>query len=42
VQGGKGLEEAVTAATSMTGKYEGYKTERVKAAVQVIFNELKK
>ncbi|MGE3510161.1 MAG: MBL fold metallo-hydrolase [Vicinamibacterales bacterium] len=42
VQGGKGLDEAVTAATSMTGKYPGYKTERVKAAVQVIFDELKK
>ncbi len=42
VQAGKTVEEATTAATAMTAKFAGYKTDRVKAAVQVIFDELKK
>ena len=41
IQGGKSLDDATAAATAMTAKYKGYKTERVKAAVEVIANELK-
>lgn len=42
VQAGKTAEEATAAATAMTAKYKGYKTERVKAAVDVLVAELKK
>lgn len=42
VQGGKTADDATAAATAMTAKYKGYKTDRVKAAVQVIFDELTK
>jgi hypothetical protein len=42
VQGGKSADEATAAAMTMTAKYRGYRTERVKAAVQVIYDELKK
>lgn len=42
VQGGKSLAEATTGAVAMTGKFQGYKTERVEAAVKVIYEELRK
>lgn len=42
VQAGKTADDATAAATAMTAKYKGYKTERVKAAVDVIVAELKK
>ena len=41
-QAGKSVDDATAAATAMTAKYKGYKTERVKAAVQVIYGELGK
>jgi len=42
VQAGKSLDDATAAATAMTAKFQGYKTERVKAAVQVMYDELSK
>jgi cyclase len=41
VKAGKGLDEAVAAATAVPAKYPGYRSERVKAAVQAIYDELK-
>jgi cyclase len=39
---GKSLDDATAAAMSVPGKYKGYQSERVKAAVQAIYEEVKK
>jgi cyclase len=41
-QGGKSVGDAVAAATAITAKYPGYKSERIKGAVEVIYAEVKK
>ena len=43
MKAGKSVDDAASAASaSLTAKYKDYKSERVKAAVQVIYDELKK
>src|SRR5207244_6033091 len=43
MKAGKSVDDAASAASSsLTQKYTGYKSERVKAAVQAIYDELKK
>lgn len=41
-QGGKTVEDAISAAKTMTAKYPGYKSDRVEAAVKVIYGEVRK
>lgn len=41
-QGGKTAEDAIAAAKAMTAKYSGYKTDRVEAAIKVIYSEVSK
>jgi cyclase len=41
MQAGKSIDEATTAVAALTSKYPGYKSERMKAAVEVIYGELK-
>jgi hypothetical protein len=40
MQSGKSVDEAAAAST-LTSKYAGYKSERVKGAVEAIYAELK-
>jgi glyoxylase-like metal-dependent hydrolase (beta-lactamase superfamily II) len=42
VKAGKSLEDATASAMSVPAKYKGYQTERLKAGVQAIYEELKK
>lgn len=42
VQGSKTVEDAISAAKTMTAKYPGYKSDRVEAAVKVIYSEVSK
>jgi len=41
IKAGKSVDDAA-ASSKVTGKYNGYKTERLKAAIQAIYDELKK
>ena len=42
VKAGKSLDDATAAAMSVPAKYKGYQSERIKAAVQAIYEEIKK
>ena len=42
VKAGKSLEDATASAMSVPAKYKGYQSERLKAGVQAIYEELKK
>jgi glyoxylase-like metal-dependent hydrolase (beta-lactamase superfamily II) len=42
VKAGKSLDDATAAAMSVPGKYKGYQSERLKAGVQAIYEEIKK
>jgi cyclase len=42
VKAGKSLDDATATAMSVPGKYKGYQSERIKAAVQAIYEEIKK
>jgi hypothetical protein len=41
IKAGKSVDDAA-ASSKVTAKYNGYKTERLKAAIQAIYDELKK
>jgi len=42
VKAGKSLDDATASAMSVPAKYKGYQSERIKAAVQAIYEEIKK